>query len=204
MNKQKGHFEINWPLSLALLFSKSFSWPLILLVVYYCLLGSWKDFLCGRVVALHCLEKTFFCIFAAGKAFRLVSSWLHIVMPIVMLIHQVCWKKSKLPDDTLWAEIKRMIKVHDLPWIRKKNYQIRNFITKLVSLWLHIFMPIVMLIHQVCWKKSKLPDDTLWAEIERIIKVHDLPWIGKKYSNFFKKEKKKISKPCFVTFQCGC
>ena len=104
-------------------------------------------------------------------------------MPIVMLIHQVCWKKSKLPDDTLWAEIKRMIKVHDLPWIRKKNYQIRNFITKLVSSWLHIVMPIVMLIHQVCWKKSKLPDDTLWAEIERIIEVHDLPWIGKKWPN---------------------
>ena len=149
-------------------------------------------------------------------------------MPIVMLIHQVCWKKSKLPDDTLWAEIERIIEVHDLPWIgkkwpnkklhnqtrfiivahcyaywnvhpsslleklqtswwnfmswdwknnqgpwftmnRKKIDQIKNSITKLVSLWLHIFMPIVMLIHQVCWKKSKLPDDTLWAEIESII-----------------------------------
>ena len=114
-------------------------------------------------------------------------------MPIVMLIHQVCWKKSKLPDDTLWAEIERIIKVHDLLWYPKKNDQIRNSITKFVSSWLHIDMPIVMLIHQVCWKNSKLPYDTLWAEIERIIKVHDLPWIEKNGPN-----KKLCNQTCFI------
>ena len=82
------------------------------------------------------------------------------------------------------------------PWftmISEKNDQIRNSIIEFVSSLLRIVMPIVMLIHQVCWKNSKLPYDTLWAEIERIIKVHDLPWIEKNGPN-----KKLCNQTCFI------